>query len=838
MWDWSCLSRADRPLLGMEMSSMDNKRAELRLSGMHCATCAVTVEEALRRIPEVFSVTVNLGKDSAQVQYDPEKTSLDELERVVRDAGYEVVNEEIVIRVGGMMCATCVETIEAAIRSLPGTRSVSVNLATEKAYVTFNPSLSTPDDMKKVIEEAGYQFLGRADETSGEAAERAMKKEQQEKLRRMGVGLGMSIVLMAMMYLPLGMPVHTMSVLMFIIATPPFVYVSAPIFRAAYHALKNRVLSMDVMYAMGIGVSYLASVAGTFSLVLTHEFMLYDTALMLAAFLMLGRFLEGRAKGRTSDAIKKLIGLAPKTAHVIRDGVETEVRIDEVTVGDIIRVRAGELVPVDGSLTEGESFVNESMITGEPIPVRKDKGDLVIGGTINTTGSFLFVAERVGKETMLARIIRLVDEASGSRPPVQRIADVAVSYFIPLIIGIAIVTFLWWFIAGDPGNLLVALVTMISVLVVACPCALGLATPTAVTVGIGRGAELGILIRNGEALEASGRIDTVIFDKTGTLTEGKPRVTDVIPSGIPSGSLVAAAAGAESGAVHPVASAVTTYAREQGILPLETSGFISVPGGGVRARALGEEILVGTIRFLEGEGYTPPEDIRRSAGLLEEEGKTVIGIGIGGSVAGIMAVADVVKPSASLAVKGLRDMGIKVGMITGDNRRTAAAVGLSTGIDNNSIISEVMPDQKAGRVRDLQEGGRRVAFAGDGINDAPALAQADVGIAMGGGTDIAIESGDIVLVKGNVTDAVAGIQLARKVMSRIRQNLFWAFAYNVALIPLAAGILYPFVVFRPEYAALAMAASSVTVVSLSLLLKGYIPPIHKAERRRGVQHGD
>ncbi len=824
--------------MGMKMTTIDKKQAELRLSGMHCATCAVTVEEALRRVPEVSSVTVNLGKDSARVEYDSGKTNLEELERVVREAGYEVVNEEVVIRVGGMMCATCVETIEAAIRSLPGTRSVAVNLATEKAYVTFNPSVSTPEDMKRVIEEAGYQFLGLADETSGEAAEKAMKKDQQEKLRRMGVGLGMSIVLMAMMYLPLGIPMHTLSVLMFIIATPPFIYVSAPIFRAAYHALKNRVLSMDVMYAMGIGVAYLASVAGTFSLVLTHEFMLYDTALMLAAFLMLGRFLEGRAKGRTSDAIKKLIGLSPKTARVFRDGTEIEIRIDEVTVGDMVRVRAGEMVPVDGSLTEGESYVDESMITGEPIPVRKGKGDLVIGGTINTTGSFLFVAERVGKETMLARIIRMVDEASGSRPPVQRVADRAVSYFIPCIIGIAIVTFLWWFLAGDPGNLLVALVTMISVLVVACPCALGLATPTAVTVGIGRGAELGVLIRNGEALETSGRIDTVVFDKTGTLTEGKPRVTDVIPSGIPSGSLIAAAAGAESGAVHPVASAVTTYAREQGIAPLETTDFITVPGGGVRASALGEEVLIGTIRFLESEGYSFPGDLRTSAGLLEGEGKTVIGVGIGGSIAGILAVADVLKISAPIAVKGLRDMDITVGMITGDNSRTAAAVGRLAGIDSVSIISEVMPDQKAERVKDLQAGGRTVAFVGDGINDAPALAQADVGVAMGGGTDIAIESGDIVLVKGNVTDAVAGIQLAGKVMSRIRQNLFWAFAYNVALIPLAAGILYPAVVFRPEYAALAMAASSVTVVSLSLMLKGYIPPIHKAELKRGVRHGN
>ncbi len=813
------------------MAEPEKKKAELKISGMHCATCAINIEESLSKLNDVSKAQVNFGTDTAHIEFDPAKVTLGELEKAVKDAGYEVINREATIKIGGMVCATCVQTIEAALRVLPGVVSATVSLGTEKAYITYNPSVSDISEMKKAIEDAGYQYLGLAGELSEEAEKKAREKDLHDKFLRFMIGFSVSIPLMFMMYIPLPIPMHLLPYVMLVISTPVFVYVSYPIFRAARMALRNRTLNMDVMYAMGIGVSFAASVLGTFSIVLTHEFMFYDTAIMLASFLMLGRYLEARAKGRTSDAIKTLIGLRAKTAIVIRQGSEVEVPVEDVVAGDIVIVKPGGKVPVDGEVVAGESYVNEAMITGEPIPPLKIKGSRVVGGTINQMGVLSVKATKVGKETVLAQIIQLVEDAQGSKPPVQRIADVAVTYFIPAVLAIAAIAFVVWLFVFPvpPDPLLFALTALISVLVVACPCALGLATPTAVTVGVGRGAELGILIRNGEALEVAEKVTTVIFDKTGTLTKGKPEVTDLVPIGVSEETLLAFAAALEKNSQHPLAQAVVHKAENRGVKIEPVEHFDTFSGKGVFARVLGEEVLAGNRSLLQEKGVQIPSEIESRITSLEQEGKTAILVAAGGQIAGVIAIADTLKGTTKDAVHDLKSMGLTVIMITGDNRRTANAIAQQIGID--LVVAEVLPQDKATEVRALQGKGEIVAFVGDGINDAPALAQADVGIAIGSGTDVAIESGDIVLIKDDLLDAVASIQLSKKVMGRIRGNIFWAFAYNSALIPVGAGVLYPFfgITFRPELAALAMALSSVTVVSLSLLLKKYIPEAKKGK---------
>ena len=813
------------------MAEPEKKKAELKISGMHCATCAVNIEESLSQIKEVSKAQVNFGTDTAHVEFDPAKVSLTELENAVKMAGYDVVNREVTLKIGGMVCATCVQTIEAALRALPGILSANVNLGTEKAYVVYNPSVSAIPDMRKAIEDAGYQYLGIAGEVSEEAEKAARDKDLHDKFLRFTTGFAVSIPLMLAMWLPLGLSMHTLAYAMLVISAPVFFYVAYPIFRAASMALRNRSLNMDVMYAMGTGVAFVSSVMGTFGIILTHEFMFYDTAIMLASFLMLGRYLEARAKGRTSEAIRKLAGLRAKTAMVIREGKEAEIPIEDVVAGDVVVVKPGGKVPVDGEVVAGESYVDESMITGEPIPPLKVTGSRVVGGTLNTNSVLSVKATKVGRDTVLAQIIQLVEDAQGSKPPVQRVADTAVVYFIPAVLAIAITAFLvWFFVLGS--TLLFALTALISVLVVACPCALGLATPTAVTVGVGRGAELGILIKNGEALEVAEKVTTVIFDKTGTLTKGKPEVTDILPVGITEKTLLGFAAGVEKNSQHPLALAVVRKAQGMGIA-IETADHFDTYGGkGVVAVVLGETVLVGNRNLMQEKGVRVPEEAETRINAFEQDGKTAILIAVGSQMAGVIAIADTLKETSAESVRQLRGMGIQVVMITGDNRRTADAVARQIGIER--VVAEVLPQDKAAEVKALQEKGEIVAFVGDGINDAPALAQADVGIAIGSGTDVAIESGDIVLIKDDLLDSVAAIQLSKKVMGRIKGNIFWAFAYNSALIPVGAGLLYPFFgfTFRPELAALAMALSSVTVVSLSLLLKTYIPEAKKGRYLR------
>jgi Cu+-exporting ATPase len=805
------------------MADEARKKVELKISGMTCATCAQTIEKSLRGLDGVGAAEVNLGNEIATVEYDSARLKAADLEKAVADAGYGVVREKVIVKVGGMTCATCVQTIGNALRSLDGVASAEVNLGAEKAYITYNPKLVNIADIKRAIEDAGYQYLGVEGEETEELERAAHERDLRAKRNRIIVGFAVGIPLMILSYVPVALP-FPMAYLMLVVSTPAFIYLSHPIFRAAYRALKNRMLNMDVMYGMGIGVAFASSILGTFEIVLTRDFLFYDTAVLLAAFLTMGRYLEARAKGKTSEAIKRLMGLQPKTATVVRDGVESQIPIEEVEIGDVIIVKPGEKIPVDGEVVEGESYVDESMITGEPIPPLRKKGDAVVGGTLNKNSVLRFRAAKIGKDTVLAQIIRLVEEAQGSRPPIQRIADRAVTYFIPAVLAIAVLAFvIWYVIVGN--TLLFALTTVIAVLVIACPCALGLATPTAVTVGIGRGAELGVLIKNGEALEISEKLTTIIFDKTGTLTKGKPEVTDVIGIGVDNMTLLTAAASVEKNSQHPLAEAIVEKAAEKGIALSESTGFDTFGGKGVVAQVAGKEVLIGNRTLFAERNVALPKDVEEAMARLEREGKTAILVAVENVIGGVIAIADTLKESSRAAIEALKRMHFKVVMITGDNTRTAHAIARQIGIED--VLAQVLPQDKANEVKTLQGKGEVVAFVGDGINDAPALAQADVGIAIGSGTDVALESGDVVLVRDDLLDAVAAVQLSRKVVSRIKQNLFWAFAYNTALIPVAAGILYPFfkITFPPELAGLAMALSSVTVVSLSLMLKGYVPPV-------------
>ena len=809
------------------MAEQSKKKAEIKVSGMHCASCALNVEKSLKDLEGVEDAQVNIGTEKATVEYDPEKLKLAELENAIEDAGYGVANEHVILKIGGMSCVMCVKAIEEALGKLDGISSVNVNLTSEKAYVTYNSEITTVKDMKNTIEDLGYQYLGIEGEKTEELEEKVRTKDLKDKRNRIIVGFGFSIPLMAIMYLDIPLPIP-MPYFMLIVSIIPFIYVSYPIFTAGFRSLKNRNLDMDVMYSMGIGVAYGSSLLGTFNIILTQQFLFYETALMLAAFLALGRYLEARAKGQTSTAIKKLIGLQAKTATVIRSGNEIEIPIEDVQMGDIVIVKPGEKIPADGEVVSGESYVDESAITGEPIPAFKNAGKTVVGGTINQNGILRFKALKIGKDTVLSQIIKLVENAQGSRPPVQRIADKAVSYFIPTVLTIAIAAFLfWYFLSGS--TLLFALTVLISILVVACPCALGLASPTAITVGIGRGAELGILIKNGEALEISEKLTTIVFDKTGTLTKGKPEVTDVFPTGIDAHELLKLAASVENNSQHPLAEAVVKKAREENI-NIETShNFDTFGGKGVKANIVSKEIMIGNRALFKDRNIAVPDEAEEKLSKFENEGKTAVLVSVDNTLSGIIAIADTLKETTKEAIEGLKKMDLNVVMITGDNEQTAGAIAEQVGIER--VIAEVLPQDKSEEVKRLQEAGEVVAFVGDGINDAPALAQSDVGIAIGSGTDVAIESGEIVLIKNDIMDALAGIQLSKKVMGRIKENLFWAFAYNTVLIPVAAGVLYPFfgITFRPEFAGLAMALSSVSVLTLSLLLKGYVPPAKKVK---------
>lgn len=791
----------------------------LKVNGMTCAMCVKTIEMALAELEGVKEAKANLNSETVFVDFDESKVSINQIIRAIEDVGYEVIRErrDAVIKIGGMTCAMCVKTVENAIRELPGVLDVSVNLATESARVSYNPALVTIDDIKRAVESVGYEFLGVEGEESHDIEKEVRERHIREMKRSLLVAWGIGIPLFLSMQLKrFGIRVEGLIYLQFLLATIAIAYAGRGIFKKAYSSLRHRTLNMEVMYAMGIGSAYLTSVLATLG-VIPREFNFYEASVMLMAFLLLGRYLEARAKGRTSEAIKKLMGLQAKKATVVRDGKEIEVPISEVKVGDIVVVKPGERIPVDGVVIDGESYVDESMITGEPIPLLKKSGEKVIGGTINKNSVLKLRAERVGRDTLLAQIIKLVEEAQNTKPPVQRLADTVVTYFIPAVLTIALLSFAYWyFIAGKP--IVFAFTAFLSVLVIACPCAFGLATPTALTVGIGKGAELGILIKNGEALEIARKATVVLFDKTGTLTKGQPEVTDVITFDVDERELLELVASAEKRSEHPLGEAIVRKAEELGIEVEEPEEFEAVTGKGVRARVRGKGILAGNRRLMVENGISL-EGVEETLQKLESEAKTAIIVTIEKKIVGIIGIADTIKEGAREAIEELHRMGKKVGMITGDNRRTAEAIGKALGVDY--ILAEVLPGDKASEVKKLQEKGEIVIFVGDGINDAPALAQADVGIAVGNATDIAMESGDIVLVRNDPRDVVRAIKLSQRTLSKIKQNIFWAMFYNTVLIPFAAGLAYVLfgVTFQPEWAAGAMSLSSVSVVTNSLMLK-------------------
>jgi Cu+-exporting ATPase len=813
------------------------QKAQITVTGMTCATCAATIQKGLTKLHGVKQAQVNLASEKASIEYDPKLAPLSKIKNTISQLGYGAATSKSIFPVSGMTCASCVSRVEEALAGVPGVVSVNVNLASEKATVEYLEGTDV-SDLRRAVKEAGYE-LGAEAETL-EDVTTASRREIKRIRNRFIFAAVLAAVIVALMWTPTftGKPY-----LLWALATPVQFWAGWRFYQGTWGALRHRTADMNTLIAVGTSAAYFYSVVaviapGLFAGGGREVHLYFDTSAMIVALILLGRFLEARAKGQTSAAIKNLIGLQPKTALVIRGGKEVEIPIEDVQIGDIILVKPGERIPVDGIIREGYSSVDESMITGESLPVEKTVGDQVIGATINKTGSFRFEATKVGRDTTLARIIRLVEEAQGSKAPVQRLADVIASYFVPIVIGIAVITFIIWYFIGPAPALTYALLNFVAVLIIACPCALGLATPTAIMVGTGRGAENGILIKSAGALERSHQIDTVLLDKTGTLTRGEPVVTDILATPTSSREeVLRLAASAEHGSEHPLGEAIVQAANEKKLKLLPTTDFDAIPGQGVKASVAGKKLLLGNLKFIEDKGLSL-NGLGTEAERLREKGKTVMFLGADSRVMGVIALADTLKPNAKKALKEIDRMGIETVMITGDNRRTAEAIAKEAGIDR--LLAEVLPENKSREVKKLQKKGRVVAMVGDGINDAPALAQADVGIAIGTGTDVAMETGDITLISGDLAGIPTAISLSKSTMRTIKQNLFWAFAYNTALIPVAAGVLYlafgtggvpsglnfilgEYGFLNPILAAAAMAASSVTVVFNSLRLKRFKP---------------
>ena len=812
-------------------------RASIHIIGMTCATCATNIEKGLSEIPGLEEAIVNFASEKLSIKYDPTRVDLAEIKDAVSQFGYGVATKKSIFPVGGMTCASCVARVEEALSGVPGVISASVNLASDKATVEYLEG-TQPADMRRAVKDAGYELGPEVEALEDVTA--ASQREIRALRNRFIIAVILAATIMVLGFSP---PFVGRPYLLWALATPVQFWAGFRFYRGAWGALKHKTSDMNTLIAVGTSVAYFYSAIavvfpGLFTTDVLEPHLYFDTSAAIIALVLVGRFLEARARGQTSEALKRLIGLQPKTALVIREGEQREVSVEDVRVGDLILVRPGERIPVDGIVRDGYSSVDESMITGESIPAEKKAGDEVIGATINKTGSFQFEATKVGKDTMLARIVRMVEEAQGSKAPIQRFADVIASYFVPAVIGIAILTFVIWYIVGPAPALTFGLLNFVAVLIIACPCALGLATPTAIIVGTGKGAEHGVLIKNGEALERAHQIDTVLLDKTGTLTRGEPVVTDVVAAPFSSPEeVLRLAASAEHSSEHPLGEAVVRAALDKKLELSPSSDFSAIPGQGVEALVEGKKLLLGNLRFMEGRGVSL-NGLQSKASELLEKGKTVMFLALDTQVAGIIGLADTLKPGAKEAIQALRRMGIQTAMLTGDNRRTAEAIAREAGIDR--VLAEVLPEHKAGEVKKLQEEGKVVAMVGDGINDAPALAQADIGIAIGTGTDVAMETGDITLISGDLMGIVTAISLSKRTMRTIKQNLFWAFAYNTALIPVAAGVLYlafgktgvpsglhfilgEYGFLNPMLAAAAMAASSITVVSNSLRLRRFKP---------------
>ncbi len=810
-------------------------KKSFKIEGMTCASCARAVERVTGRLEGVSSANVNLATEKLTLEYDDDKLTVEAISEAIDKAGYKAITESVqkTLKIEGMTCASCAKAVERVTGKLDGVSQSSVNLATEKLTINYEPSTVRVIDIKKAIEKAGYKVA--EEEVTVDLDRDNKDKERKSLWQRFIISALFTLPLLYismghMIGLPLPEFIDPMNnpanfAIAQLVLTLPVVIVGYRYYIIGFKTLFKASPNMDSLIAIGTSAAFLYGIFAVVKILQGEESyameLYFESAAVILTLITLGKYFETVSKGKTSEAIKKLMGLAPKTATIIRNKTEVQIPIDQVEVGDIIVVKPGEKMPVDGVVVSGFTSVDESMLTGESIPVEKHEGDSVIGASINKNGSIQYKATKVGKDTALSQIIKLVEDAQGSKAPIAKLADVISGYFVPIVIILAIVSGLAWYFIGQESAMF-ALTIFISVLVIACPCALGLATPTAIMVGTGKGAEHGVLIKSGEALETAHKIDTIVFDKTGTITEGSPVVTDILTSdGITEEELLRISASAERGSEHPLGEAIIKYAEEKAIKLVETSGFSAIPGHGIKVTVDKMEVLLGNLKLMKERGVSLG-NFEDESHRLANEGKTPMYIAIDGKLAGIIAVADTVKETSKKAIERLHQMGIKVAMITGDNHRTAKAIAEQVGIDR--ILSEVLPEDKANEVKKLQDEGRMVAMVGDGINDAPALAQADIGIAIGSGTDVAMESADIVLMRSDLMDVPAAIQLSRSTIRNIKQNLFWAFAYNTIGIPVAMGILHIFFegfLLNPMMAGAAMSLSSVSVVANALRLKKF-----------------
>ncbi|HFJ9427442.1 heavy metal translocating P-type ATPase [Bacillus cereus] len=798
----------------------EKKEANLQISGMTCAACANRIEKGLKKVEGVHEANVNFALEKTKIMYDPTKTNPQQFKEKVESLGYGIVSDKAEFTVSGMTCAACANRVEKRLNKLDGVNKATVNFALESATVDFNPDEVNVNEMKSAITKLGYKLEVKPDDQDASTDHRLQEIERQKKKFIISFILSFPLLWAMVSHFSFTSFIYLPDMLMnpwvqLALATPVQFIIGGQFYVGAYKALRNKSANMDVLVALGTSAAYFYSVYLSIQSIGSSEHMTdlyFETSAVLITLIILGKLFEAKAKGRSSEAIKKLMGLQAKTATVVRDGTEIKILIEEVVAGDIVYVKPGEKIPVDGEIVEGKSAIDESMLTGESIPVDKSIGDVVIGSTINKNGFLKVKATKVGRDTALAQIIKVVEEAQGSKAPIQRVADQISGIFVPVVVVIAIITFAVWMIFVTPGDFGGALEKMIAVLVIACPCALGLATPTSIMAGSGRSAEYGILFKGGEHLEATHRLDTVILDKTGTVTNGKPVLTDVIVAdGFNENELLRLVGAAERNSEHPLAEAIVEGIKEKKIdIPISET-FEAIPGFGIESVVEGKHLLIGTRRLMK-KFNIDIEEVSKSMEALEREGKTAMLIAIDKEYAGIVAVADTVKDTSKAAIARLKKMGLDVVMITGDNTQTAQAIAKQVGIDH--VIAEVLPEGKAEEVKKLQANGKKVAMVGDGINDAPALATANIGMAIGTGTDVAMEAADITLIRGDLNSIADAIFMSKMTIRNIKQNLFWALAYNALGIPIAAlGFLAPWV------AGAAMAFSSVSVVLNALRLQ-------------------